>query len=86
MQDLNGFVETYKELLQKSEIQEAYVGIVKYMTRLGAALSKNLSESYKFGNLFQGYMDYTYFYYSNDFLKKRKLKMGLILNHKKNAV
>ncbi len=28
-------------------------------------------------------MDYTYFYYSNDFLKKRKLKFGLILNHTK---
>jgi hypothetical protein len=28
-------------------------------------------------------MDYTYFYYTNDFLKQRKLKMGLVLNHSK---
>jgi hypothetical protein len=28
-------------------------------------------------------MDYTYFFYSNDFLKKRKLRFGLVLNHQK---
>lgn len=83
MKDLNQYVEIYKEQLRKGDIQEAYAGLVKYVTRLGTALSNNLSESYSFGNLFQGYMDYTYFYYSNDFLKQRKLKMGLVLNHTK---
>lgn len=83
MKDLNHYVHIYKEQLKKGDIQEAYVGLVKYVTRLGATLSKNLSEHYSFGSLFQGYMDYTYFYYSNDFMKKRKLKMGLVLNHSK---
>lgn len=83
MKDLNHYVDIYKEQLKKGHIQEAYVGLVKYVTRLGTTLSKNLSERYWFGNLFQGYMDYTYFYYSNDLLKKRKLKMGLVLNHTK---
>ncbi|WP_193434724.1 DUF7000 family protein [Confluentibacter citreus] len=83
MKDLNHYVDIYKEQLKKGDIQEAYTALVKYVTRLGTTLSKNLSESYSFGSLFQGYMDYTYFYYSNDFLKKRKLKMGLVLNHSK---
>jgi hypothetical protein len=83
MKDLNYCVDKYKEQLKKGDIQEAYVGLVKYVTRLATTLSKNLSESYSFGSLFQGYMDYTYFYYTNDFLKKRKLKMGLVLNHSK---
>jgi len=83
MKDLNYYIESYKEQLKKGEIQEAYTGLVKYMMRLETILSKNLSESYSFGSLFQGYMDYTYFYYSNDFLKERKLKMGLVLNHSK---
>jgi len=83
MKDLNHYVGIYKEQLNKGDIQEAYVGLVKYVTRLGTTLSKNLSESYSFGSLFQGYMDYSYFYYANDFLKKRKLKMGLVLNHTK---
>ena len=83
MKDLNHYVDIYKEQLKKGDIQEAYVGLVKYITRLGTTLSKNLSENYSFGSLFQGYMDYSYFYYTNDFLKKRKLKMGLVLNHSK---
>lgn len=83
MKDFNHYVDKYKEQLDKGDIQEAYVGLVKYVTRLGTILSKNLSEHYSFGSLFQGYMDYTYFYYSNAFLKKRKLKMGLVLNHTK---
>lgn len=83
MKDLNYFVDKYKEQLDKGDIQEAYVGLVKYVTRLGTNLSNNLVDTYSFGSLFQGYMDYTYFYYTNDFLKKRKLKMGLVLNHTK---
>lgn len=81
--NLNDYVAVYKEQLKIGDIREAYVGLVKYVTRLGTILSKNLKGIYSFGNLFQGYMDYTYFYYSNDFLKKRKLKMALVLNHTK---
>jgi len=81
MKDLNTYVEIYKEQLDKGDIQNAYAGLVKYMTRLGTIFSKNLSDKYSFGGLLQGYMDYTYIYYSNDFLKSRKLKMGLVLNH-----
>lgn len=80
---MNYYVDIYKEQLKKGDIKEAYVALVKYVTRLGTNLSRNLYERYSFGSLFQGYMDYTYFYYTNDFLKERKLKMGLVLNHSK---
>ncbi|REL25049.1 hypothetical protein DYD21_16175 [Rhodohalobacter sp. SW132] len=83
MKKLNEYINSYREELKKGDIQKAYTGIVKYVTRLRTTLSKNLSECYSFGSLFQGYMDYTYFYYSNDFLKERKLKLGLVLNHQK---
>lgn len=83
MKDLNHSIEIYKEQLKKGHIQEAYISLVKYVTKLGSTLSKNHSERYSFGSLFQGYMDYTYFYYSNEFLKEKKLKMGLVLNHTK---
>ena len=81
MKKLNDYVNAYKEELKKGDIQQAYNRLVKYVMRLRTILSKNLSDSYSFGNIFQGYMDYTYFYYSNNFLKKRKLKLGLVLNH-----
>lgn len=83
MKKLNDYVDLYKKELDKGDIQEAYTALVKYVTKLGSLFSKNLSDNYTFGSLFQGYMDYTYFYYSNDFLKKRKLRFGLVLNHQK---
>ena len=81
MSSLNDYVEVYKEQIAKGDIQKAYIGLVKYVTRLGTNLSNRLSTEYSFGGLLQGYMDYTYVYYTNDFLKQRKLKMGLVLNH-----
>lgn len=81
MKKLNDYVKEYKKQLEKGDIQQGYEGLVKYVMSLKTNLSKNLSDSYSFGNVFQGYMDYTYFYYSNEFLKKRKLKLGLVLNH-----
>ncbi|HRN50275.1 MAG TPA: hypothetical protein PLC52_04290 [Anaerolineales bacterium] len=83
MKDLNHYVEIYKKEMEKGDIPIAYAGLVKYVMSLGNTLAKNLSDKYSFGSLLQGYMDYTYFYYSNSFLKERKLKMGLVLNHQK---
>ncbi len=81
MKGLNDDIRVYREQLKKGTIQKAYAGLVKYVMLLGTRLSKKLAGQYSFGNLFQGYMDYTYFYYSNDFLKERKLRLGLVLNH-----
>lgn len=83
MKDLNDYVNSYFEQIKKGDIQKAYASLVKYVMKLSGTLSKSLGKEYSFGNLFQGYMDYTYFYYTNDFLKKRKLKFGLVLNHTK---
>lgn len=79
--NLNYFVSAYKESLKNGDIQVAYAELVKYVQKLKTAFSKDLSDTYSVGNVFQGYMDYTYFYLSNDFLKDKKLKLGLVFNH-----
>ncbi len=79
--NLNYFVSAYKELLKNGDVQVAYAELVKYVQKLKTAFSKDLSDTYSVGNVFQGYMDYTYFYLSNDFLKDKKLKLGLVFNH-----
>ena len=79
--DLNDFISAYKELLKNGDLQIAYAALVKYVQKLKTTFSKDLGDSYSFGNVFQGYMDYTYFYLSNDYLKNKKLKLGLIFNH-----
>jgi hypothetical protein len=79
--NLNYFVSAYKESLKNGDVQVAYAKLVKYVQKLKTAFSKDLGETYSVGNVFQGYMDYTYFYLSNDFLKDKKLKLGLVFNH-----
>lgn len=79
---LNGYVSTYKELLKAGEVQIAYEQLVKYVQTLKTRFSKELSEDFSVGNVFQGYMDYTYFYLTNDYLQSKKLKLGIIFNHK----
>ena len=80
--DLNYAVSVYKEQLEKGDVQTAYAELIKYVQKLKTLFSKDLGREFSLGNVFQGYMDYTYFYLSNDYLKNRKLKLGLVLNHK----
>lgn len=81
MEDLNKYVAIYKEQLDKGDILVAYNELVKFVMKLRTEFIKRLSDKYSFTGILHGYMDYTYFYYSNDFLKTKKLKLGLVLNH-----
>lgn len=81
MENLNKYVSIYKEQLEKGDILIAYNELVKFVMQLRTDFIKSLSDQYSFAGILHGYMDYTYFYYSNDFLKSKKLKLGLVLNH-----
>jgi hypothetical protein len=81
MKNLNHYVAIYKEQLDKGDILIAYNQLVKFVMEIRVNFIKNLSEQYTFTGILHGYMDYTYFYYSNEFLKTRKLKLGFVLNH-----
>jgi hypothetical protein len=78
---LNSLVAIYKKQLDGGEIQVAYTELVKFVASLKTRFSRTLCDRFLFGGIFQGYMDYTYFYFANTYLKKRKLKLGLVLNH-----
>ncbi len=81
MKDLNKYVSTYQDQLKKGDILIAYNELVKFVMSLRTEFIKTLSDQYLFAGILHGYLDYTYFYYSNDFLKSKKLKFGLVLNH-----
>lgn len=80
---LNRLVSNYKKQLDGGEIQLAYTTLVKFVMSLKTRFSTNLGDQYSFGSIFQGYMDYTYFYIVNEHYRSRKLKLGLVLNHEK---
>lgn len=79
--DLNYVVSVYKRQVAQGDLQTAYSALVKYVQKFKTTCSKALGDDYSVGNVFQGYMDYTYFYISNNYLKERKLKLALVFNH-----
>ncbi|WP_417888127.1 DUF7000 family protein [Zunongwangia sp.] len=81
MKNLNKYVSIYQNQIKKGDILIAYNELVKFLMNLRTTFIKRLSEKYSFSGILHGYLDYTYFYYSNDFLKTKKLKLGLVLNH-----
>lgn len=81
MENLNKYISIYKKQLERGEIQVAYKELVNFMMKLRRTLINNLSEEYSFAGILNGYMDYTYVYYSNDFLRSNKLKFAVVLNH-----
>ncbi len=81
MGNLNHYVAIYHKQLQKGDILVAYNELVKFMMKQRVRLIKKLDNLYSFTGILHGYMDYTYFYYSDDYLKHSKLKLGLVLNH-----
>ena len=81
MKNLNHYIAMYQKQLQIGDILVAYNELVKFMMKQIISLIKKLDSVYSFTGILHGYMDYTYFYFSNDFLKHKKLKLGLVLNH-----
>ncbi len=80
---LNDYIAVYKGLLEQGDIQIAYENLRKYVMALKAHLSKKAADKYSFGNVSPGYMDFTYFPFFNDFLRSKKLRFGIVLNHQK---
>lgn len=79
---LHDYVAIYKGLLEKGEVQIAYMALLKYVMALKAHLAKKIGDAYSFGNVAPGYMDYTYFPFFDDFLRDRELRFGIVLNHR----
>jgi len=83
MENFNHYISLYREQLEKGDIQKAYVSLVKYVMHLKTHFTEAFSGTYTLGNVSQGYMDYTYFYYFDAYLRERKLRFGIVLNHEK---
>lgn len=81
MKTSNDYITIYKKQLEKGDLQKAYTILVKYVLTLKSQLSKTLNNKFSFGNVSQGYMDYTYFPFFDVFLRERKLRLGIVLNH-----
>ena len=79
---LNEYIDTYKKQLEQGDIRIAYEYLRKYVMVLKTYCTNHFTDKYSFGNVYPGYMDYTYFYFFDDYLRSKKLRFGVVLNHR----
>ncbi|MCI5773271.1 MAG: hypothetical protein MR210_01805 [Erysipelotrichaceae bacterium] len=77
--DIQKCLEIYQEQLNDGYIQTAYIAITKYVTEL----KRYFDRYYSVSSVGLGYLDYTYFYFTNDHIKEKNLKYALVFNHEK---
>lgn len=80
---INDKIDSYKKALASGELQQTYQSLVGVVQSLRAEFNKKYKGSFTVANVLHGYIDFTYFYLQNDFLKKHKLKLAIVLNHQK---
>lgn len=71
-------IAIYQERLRTGEMQIAYKALVRFVMSLRRQFSR--IDGYTVRNVSPGYLDYTYFAFSDDFLRSRELRYGIILN------
>lgn len=79
--DLNSRITAYKATFASGEIQETYQDLVGVVQGVRASFAKRLKDDYSVANVLHGYIDFTYFYLQNTYLKRNKLKLAIVFNH-----
>jgi len=78
--EFHEYMQEYRNQLEKGHIQEAYRGLMGYIRDLRTHF-KNKYPEYSVSSIYQGYMDMTYFSFSPESLKHRKLKVAIVFIH-----
>jgi len=78
---INSLISAYQQQIRKGDIQKTYSFLLKYVMQVKASLEKSFSQEYSFGNVSPGYLDFSYFPFYNDYLRDKKLRFGIVLNH-----
>ncbi|KYC45942.1 MAG: hypothetical protein AMQ74_01880 [Candidatus Methanofastidiosum methylothiophilum] len=80
MESFNQYMDYYRKEMKKGTVRNAYKGLMEYIMDLRTHF-KNKYPSYFVSGLYYGYMDMTYFSFSPDSLKDRKLKIAVVFIH-----
>lgn len=80
MESFPEYIQEYKKQLDRGYIQKAYRGLMKYIMDMRMYF-KNRYPEYFVSGIYYGYMDMTYFSFSPESLKNRKLKIAIVFVH-----
>ncbi|WP_428717321.1 DUF7000 family protein [Undibacterium curvum] len=78
---LHSRIPAYKAAFSSGELQKTYQDLVGIVQNLRTEFAKKYKSEYSIANVLHGYIDFTYFYLQNDYLKKKKLKLAIVFKH-----
>ena len=78
-------IADYKKALASGDIQKTYQTLVGVVQSLRTEFAKAFGDEFAVAHILHGYIDVTYFYLQNAYLKKNKLKFAIVLNHQQVA-
>lgn len=81
MELFQGYMDEYRNQLQRGVIQQAYRGLMEYMLALKSHFQHQYPDFTISSSLYYGYMDMTYFAISTRLLNQYKLKIALVFIH-----
>lgn len=82
MNSLKKSIEIYKEQICHGDIRIAYRIIIGFSQKFRASLQTKYPDYVVSGNIYQGYMDMSYFAFTPKTLASQKLKIALVFIHK----
>lgn len=80
---LNSRISSYKKTFASGEIQEIYQSLVSIVQSLRTEFAKKYKGEFSVASVMHGYIDFTYFYLQNDYLKSHRLKLAIVFNHQR---
>ncbi|NMC30802.1 MAG: hypothetical protein GYA45_12105 [Pelolinea sp.] len=74
-------MQEFKELLKQGTVQQAYRGLMDFIMNLKTYFKNKYPNYFVSGSIYCGYMDMTYFSFTPQALKDRKLKIAVVFNY-----
>ena len=81
MKPLNEYMNEYRKQMKKGDIKEAYKKLMEYIMELRTYFNTKYPDYFVSGNIYQGYMDMTYFSFMPESLKSKKLRIAIVFCH-----
>lgn len=81
MEQFHEYIDEYKKQVDSGVIVKAYQGIFQFTRALRNHLKSKYPDYTASGNVEPGTLDYTYFYFTPDSFKKRRLKVAIFFSH-----
>jgi hypothetical protein len=81
MKSFNYYIKEYRKLIRIGDIKIAYKGLMDYIMDLRMYFKNKYPDYFVSGSIYQGYMDMTYFAFSPESLKDKKLKIAIVFIH-----